>query len=564
MAAGTPWSSENIDQKRALTAFEKLAGGEWLIGQADDGLIISLTGKAPNLVSLPLDQKVEALLGEAAKLRGLQSGDFRRPPVVRDVGESWHYTYQQMYGDRPVDNAFITIHVHVTHEFDVLVNSIPSGLRIPTAVKTLDVASIARNALEADLTKERGLLSDKSFIEDARERYKKLSLSTADVLQCPTLLSYERQLWTVCRVSVRQTAPSNGGPPYLVAWRDYDIDASSTSDNPQDAVVRVSLRLRNLMDGKGRIFNPSPSNALNKDIPRHQIPRTSPPYKDDQPLLELHHNEGELFFLKGELAVITNYEGPEVQMSWTTSDFSGIAGDEQFASVMGYFHVDAMQRYVKKIGFGNQRTVPLEIDVNIGPGLANCVSGTENSRPYLGFGLRVITFVAEDGDVIAHEYSHDLLRNGGGNRFSIGKTEAAAMDEGLADYWAMSTFFEATITSGHPLDCFAEWATDYPCYRRLTEKTSVSQFVTGGDDHENGKVWSAILYSIFNTLNCDRELVDKIILQGHFDGANVEQVPTMKGVADSIVKADRDVHKTQLCAVFKGFDLVEIPSCKGQ
>lgn len=570
VAAAAPWSIDHTEQERALSDFQTFAGGEWIIGRADDNLVILLTGKAPNLAPLPLAQKTEGILREAAKLRGLQPANFETLPEVRDVGESVHFTYQQMYGDRPVENAFITIEVDkVTGELDVLVNAIPPNVPIPTVVKEVpDVASIARKALEADLTEERGLFGDKSFLEEARERYQILPPSTAAVLPGPLLLSYDRELWTVYRVSVRQTAQSGSGPPYLVAWRDYDIDASSDSVDPADAVVRVSLRLRNLTDGKGRVFHPSPANALNTTVPKNQIKKESPPYRNDQLLRELHHNEGELFFLKGELAAIVNREGPPVEISSQTHDFSGYAGDERFASVMGYFHVDAMQRYVQELGFGNQRTVPLDIDANIGPGLGTSVPGTTDRRPYLGFGLNRITFVAEDGDVIAHEYAHDVLRNGGNDRFSVGSTkkiptQAAAMDEGLADYWAMSTFAEATLASGHPLHCFGEWATDKECYRSLTDKKSLKELVPG-KDRENSKIWSAVLFRIFMTLNCDRKLIDKIVLQGHFDGAKVEQVPTMKGVANSIVNADRKVHKKQLCAVLKSFDFRDIPACKGE
>jgi hypothetical protein len=219
---------------------------------------------------------------------------------------------------------------------------------------------------------------------------------------------------------------------------------------------------------------------------------------------------------------------------------------------MGYYHVHRLQRYFRKLGFGGYRHVPLEVDVDEGlgdEGEYHPPETTGGNPPYISFGRSDGIFIAEDGDVIAHEYAHMLTGIGGKGKFGIG-AEGLAMSEGFGDYLAMSTFSEQTRRSGHPLECFAEWLSA-GCFRKLDEKTSYSQWDPYVSEHENGKIWSAMLFRVWKTLGGRRKSADRLILKAHIDRAPLNDEPTMQSIAEGIVIAARKRHKKPLCAVFK-------------
>jgi len=203
-----------------------------------------------------------------------------------------------------------------------------------------------------------------------------------------------------------------------------------------------------------------------------------------------------------------------------------------------------MQTYVRdKLGFADL-VMPVQVDVDgsdLDTSIHACYSDTPEGDGYLSFGHRPGAFLAEDGELVAHEYGHVLLFRTTAGRFEIARdashpeSEAGAISEGFADYWALSTFYEKTKASGHRIDCFGEWAKGGPCMRTASDKSFHDDFIDGANDHVNGEVWLSMLFDLFRAMHFDRDKANTIILLGHLNRADRGLAPTMAEIADGIV-----------------------------
>jgi hypothetical protein len=162
---------------------------------------------------------------------------------------------------------------------------------------------------------------------------------------------------------------------------------------------------------------------------------------------------------------------------------------------------------------------------------------------------------AEDGETILHEFGHaiqDAICPDFGQ-----SEEAAAMGEGFGDYFAASWFqsrkparYSASVMSWDGLLVGLRSRDDPPCLRRLDSAATFHDFEKGGDEHENGLIWSATLWQVRTELG--RERADRLILESHFQ---LDGFTTFARGARAILDADRNLergrHRAVLTRIFR-------------
>ncbi len=95
-----------------------------------------------------------------------------------------------------------------------------------------------------------------------------------------------------------------------------------------------------------------------------------------------------------------------------------------------------------------------------------------------------------------------------------------------------------------------EAGADPPCLRRLDERRTVRDFDDGGDEHENGLIWSATLWDVRGALG--RRIADTLVVESHFQ---LDGFTTFARGARSLIDADRNLfggrHVQQLARIVR-------------
>jgi hypothetical protein len=226
-----------------------------------------------------------------------------------------------------------------------------------------------------------------------------------------------------------------------------------------------------------------------------------------------------------------------------------------FLEAMGYYHIDRVLAYLEALGYkGRHAIFAAPVPVN--------AHGTRQDQSWYSPDTRSITFGtggvddAEDAEVILHELGHaiqDAICP------DFGQTdEAAAMGEGFGDYLAASFFAwkksPALRNFIMSWDSIAEGTegNDPPYLRRMDYDVTYESFDhrAGSREHENGKIWSATLWDIFNALG--RDVADSIIVESHFQ---LDAFTKMARGARAIIDADRNLyvgrHVARLRQIFR-------------
>src|SRR2546430_12284000 len=126
---------------------------------------------------------------------------------------------------------------------------------------------------------------------------------------------------------------------------------------------------------------------------------------------------------------------------------------------------------------------------------------------------------AEDSDMVLHEYTHavqDWIAPGA--FFGTSASEARAMAEGIADYWAFSQNYEQTVAGGRDPYCLGDWDArcdgddptqqcGYPpgadCLRRVDSTKTMADFQAidqPGQKQANSASWSSALRETFDAV----------------------------------------------------------------
>jgi fungalysin metallopeptidase (M36) len=232
--------------------------------------------------------------------------------------------------------------------------------------------------------------------------------------------------------------------------------------------------------------------------------------------------------------------------------FAQASSRPAFEEVMAWFHVDQGIRYVESLGYRGARRIfrePLGINAR----------GTTEDNSWYSPGIRSLTFGtggiddAEDAETITHEFGHalqDAICPGFGQ-----SAEAAAMGEGFGDYLAGSTFAARKPAAFHDLvmswDAFESSEDEPPRLRVLNSPQTYETFdhAAGADEHDNGLIWSATLWEIWNALG--KAVADRLIIESHFQ---LDGFTTFARGGRAILDADRNLyngrHLKVLASVF--------------
>jgi hypothetical protein len=230
------------------------------------------------------------------------------------------------------------------------------------------------------------------------------------------------------------------------------------------------------------------------------------------------------------------------------------AHDRGFEEVMVYHHVDSALRRLERLGFKGARRIfkdPVQANIN----------GTREDNSWYSPWNRLLTFGtgaiddAEDGETILHELGH-ALQDAIIPDFGQSE-EAAAMGEGFGDYFAASFFhddkpeaYRQSVMSWDGLLIGLEGADEPPALRYLDWAWTYDDFQEGGDEHDNGEIWSGVLWDVRAALG--GEIADRLIVESHFQ---LDGFTTFARGARAIVDADANLehgaHRKKLRRIFQ-------------
>ncbi|MBS0151214.1 MAG: M36 family metallopeptidase [Nitrospira sp.] len=189
-----------------------------------------------------------------------------------------------------------------------------------------------------------------------------------------------------------------------------------------------------------------------------------------------------------------------------------------FSETMGYYFLDFAQQRIQALGFTDAKSINARQQ-------AFSIDRSPKDNSFYSPSSRDITFGtggvddAEDAEMIWHEYGHsiqDYLVDGFGTT-----AESGAMGEGFGDYWSgtLGEQYNTISLNGVPEKvCLAEWdSTTYrtgtpTCLRRLDGTKHYPEDMVG-EVHDDGEMWSSVLWLIRAALGADR--ADRVILQHH-------------------------------------------------
>ena len=281
----------------------------------------------------------------------------------------------------------------------------------------------------------------------------------------------------------------------LVGW-EYIIDAHTGAPLHRRSVLRFA-------DGRGRVFNPNPVVAL-KDLT----------LMDQDDSAEAIPDEAYTDVILPELDGTGYLDGRYVSTRLTpdranepTLEYNYLRDDPRFEEVMVYYHVDAVGRYLKGLGFDFVDDWQLPTNVHVNDSNNAFYDDSDGSINFGDGGVDT----AEDAEVIIHEYGHAILDRQVPNIY-IG--EGGAIHEGFSDFLAAS-FFSA-VSDGFGDTIVFDWA-------GLEAPEFLTRPVNGhkhypedlvGLPHNDGEMWSASLWQLFQALGRDGSI--RLVIESHF------------------------------------------------
>ncbi|HEX6139509.1 MAG TPA: M36 family metallopeptidase [Candidatus Limnocylindria bacterium] len=237
---------------------------------------------------------------------------------------------------------------------------------------------------------------------------------------------------------------------------------------------------------------------------------------DERVSVTLTHLDGS-GYLHGDYAFVVSSTGDPAFETDGTFDYT--RHDDRFEQVMAYYWVTQAQLYIRSLGFGNDLAYPGINDdaqmVRINQlGYDNSFA-TDHPKDEMRFGKGGVDD-AEDGEVILHEYGHQIHFSQSATFFS--SLEAGSISEGFGDYWAATVAEWAGPAQSDPA-CIAEWdsvsytAGPVHCLRRL-DTSLMYPTDLNGRVHHDGQIWSHALWNLRTALGAQH--ADWAILNAQF------------------------------------------------
>lgn len=298
-------------------------------------------------------------------------------------------------------------------------------------------------------------------------------------------------------------------------------------------------------NGTGNVFFPNPVQTQGSSVGLIDNGDANSPALEAQlqsvTLERLNSGTGRLI---GEW-VDTTLEGgrPTTPADEPTRIYEYDRSDDRFEEVMVYHIMDQVQEYIHSLGFDDDtgvangiRDFPTRVSAHWDND-KNAFYSPFTDTIHFGDAGDFDVDIAEDGDVIVHEYGHGIQFDQNPN---WGGGEMDTMGEGFGDYLAASFFaddgdpaFLATNAAA-----MSEWAflSDLPGLRRVDGDKQYPGDL-GQGIHADGEIWSAALWDIRAELG--GPVTDQIVLESHF-GLPSESL--MPDGALAIITADANLN----------------------
>lgn len=561
-------AQQSQNYRNPVQEFQRRFGRDWVVRVSADGQRIeSILGKGTKTYKGRPAEAARQFLREVARFFGLKE-DLSDLQVIDEkttlgggVAE-----FQQLYQSLPVENGRVQV------SFDKegrVIQAVSSYARAEGAQEQAVINREQATELSISLFLRSPSTSPKRGGQQrSAQPVPRSSLQLKETPQVTdTFFVKDGRLLRAYKIFI------NSAQPFGV--REFVIDA-----NTGELLLERNYEHTFKTDGTGQVFLPNPVNSKNDKTYTDTgtgaaaVPKDNPNPYFTMPLLALDDAVGGKFSLKGPFIVLQDVESPQnTPPTETSASFSYFRGDAGFDDVMLYYHIDRMQRYIQSLGFSNINNRKIAVDAHVlifiggspDPDNSHYVNDA-NGTGTLGFGDGGVDD-AEDAEIIAHEYGHSIQANQTKNKYD-GVGFPDAMGEGFGDYWAASSYYNETKANGADVGCVGEWdATFYdprPCLRRVDEKKTQDDFLPGNNvEHDNGEIWSATLWDIFNLLG--KTDTDRLVLQSHF---NIKATPTFKDGADAIITADLQLysgsHINTLCTVFANRKIYGAGDCPSQ
>ena len=239
--------------------------------------------------------------------------------------------------------------------------------------------------------------------------------------------------------------------------------------------------------------------------------------------------------------------------------------DQRFEEVMSVWHIDRSLEYLESLGYTGTRQVvnqPISVDAHGNNGGDNSFYAKRTTGPILVFGDGGVDD-AEDPDIILHELGHAIHDGLAPSALSgTPSSDARAISEGFADYWAFSEGWSASIEGGRDPFCIGDWdarcgsgpssGCSYPagadCLRRVDVPLVLAELDRGGrsgSEHQNGRMWSSLLREIFLGLTSrygpeqGKQRSDTLVIEGLI---GLPYMPSFSQSIERLLDADDTIY----------------------
>ncbi|MBI3892758.1 MAG: M36 family metallopeptidase, partial [Candidatus Wallbacteria bacterium] len=518
-------TAQDAVPEKLRPAYAKLqasSAGDWLARvEQSSGLIRELWGARASAPGRDSRETAEAFLKDHAELFGMKAdGSDRRElgRLLSAVGE--RFVYQQMAAGLPVLGRKSLV-------------SVDSRLRVQAVANRFGpVQKVA--GLDAPVSREHAIA---------------LALAASGT---------GTRLRAPAQAELAVLADGDSGE---AAWRVVLACRAPLAD--WEVVVSAKdgrvLRKRSLLvaaTGSGKVFDPNPVVALGDRTLRDGGDADGPQFAAAYRVVALPRLDGS-GLLRGQWADVhsqTNevkgVPGPFTRALEPTLNFLYPRSDKRFEETNIYYHLDAIQTYIQQtIGVSNANARVTTANAHEDDVFNSFYSPATRSI-YYEDGAGGVD-LAEDSDVVVHEYGHAVQDNQVPGWGSV--EEGGAMGEGFADFLACVYSSTKTVNAGGPDPdpaCVGEWAFSGRgnCLRR-TDGTKHYPQDLDSEVHDDGEIWSACLWQIRGLYG--NTIALRLVLESHF---LLDDFADFFAGANAILTADDNLyggtHKSAIRDIF--------------
>jgi hypothetical protein len=257
------------------------------------------------------------------------------------------------------------------------------------------------------------------------------------------------------------------------------------------------------------------------------------------------------FYTENDLVIIDDFDAPNIlPVSGPTADFYFNRSESGFEDVNALYHITAFHDHIASLGYDTLMDVGVTVDTHGMQGADNSAFNRNGGSPTLDFGTGGVDD-AEDADVIVHEYSHGLSWSANANdNFN---TPRSGLDEGLADYFAMSY---SRALSPFGWEKIFSWDGHNEFWGGRIANTGAT-YPNGANIYATGEIWNSAMSAIWTDLG--QIVTDKLMLEAmHFftNTTNLSEAAVYVLQSDTLLFAA--AHANTICNHFQNRNILTV------